>query len=134
MLGKVGNLLEARCSPEKEAPLEQWDWIRIDDLPNRPWQVENVRTQLGKEINGTFFEVQENDILLARLGPAIQNAKFVICPKLTRRTVASSEFSGLFGVIRESDTYDRFRAEVSRAPIQQENDAVLLAGLKARSY
>lgn len=36
--------------------------------------------------------MQENDILLARLGPTIQNSKFVLCPFLRRQTVASSEF------------------------------------------
>ena len=91
-VGTVGNLLAPRCAPEGEGPEEQWDWIRIDDLPNQPWQVETMRTELGKNIEGTFFEVLENDILVARLGPTILNAKFVLCPKLNRRTVASSEF------------------------------------------
>jgi len=91
-LADVGTLLDKRCSPEKEAPNELWDWIRIDDLPNQPWQVESVRTELGENIDGSFFEVQENDILIARLGPTIINAKFVLCPKIVRRTVASSEF------------------------------------------
>jgi len=91
-VGNVGTLLEARCAPAREGPEDQWDWIRIDDLPNHPWQVERVRTERGKNILGTFFEVKENDILLARLGPTILNAKFVVCPKLIRRTVASSEF------------------------------------------
>jgi type I restriction enzyme S subunit len=91
-LEAVGTLLDSRCSPEKEAPAEDWDWIRIDDLPNNPWQVESVRTHLGQDIKGSFFEVRENDILIARLGPTILNAKFVICPKTPRRTVASSEF------------------------------------------
>ena len=91
-VGECGTLLDARCSPQREAPTQVWDWIRIDDLPNQPWQVENVRTERGANIGGTFFEVQENDILLARLGPTILNAKFVLCPKLTRRTVASAEF------------------------------------------
>jgi type I restriction enzyme, S subunit len=91
-VGDVGVLLDARCSPEREAPKDLWDWIRIDDLPNQPWQVENVRTALGENIVGTFFEVQENDLLIARLGPTILNGKFVVCPKLSRRTVASAEF------------------------------------------
>jgi type I restriction enzyme, S subunit len=88
----VGSLLDARCSPERDAPNELWDWIRIDDLPDQPWQVESVRTELGANIKGAFFEVQEDDILIARLGPTILNAKFVLCPKLERRTVASPEF------------------------------------------
>ncbi len=91
-VGAVGNLIEERCAPEKEAPMELWDWIRIDDLPNQPWQVETLRTEPGENIRGAFFKVEENDILIARLGPTIQNSKFVLCPKLHRQTVASSEF------------------------------------------
>jgi len=91
-VGAVGELLRARCAPEREAPEENWDWIRIDDLPNQPWQIDAVRTELGQNISGSFFEVKENDILIARLGPTILNSKFVLCPPLKRRTVASSEF------------------------------------------
>ena len=88
----AGSLVASKYSPAKDAPDERFDWIRIDDLPNQPWQVEKVRTAMGGEITGALFEVQENDILIARLGPTILNAKFVICPKLSRRTVASGEF------------------------------------------
>jgi hypothetical protein len=88
----LGIFIDSRCAPEKVAPNEEWDWLRIDDLENRPWQVSQIRTLKGEDIAGTFFEVQEGDILIARLGPTIQNAKFVLCPPLTRRTVASCEF------------------------------------------
>ena len=88
----VAEILDKKISPAVESPNTKWDWIRIDDLQNQPLSVGEVRTAPGSEIDGTFFEVQENDILLARLGPTIQNAKFVLCPKLNRRTVASSEF------------------------------------------
>ena len=88
----VADILDSRCSPEKENADTEWDWIRIDDLPNHPWNVETIRTEYGCNIQGTFFEVSENDILIARLGPTIQNAKFVLCPPLKRRTVASPEF------------------------------------------
>ena len=88
----TGSLIESKFSPSKDTQEEQFDWIRIDDLPNRPWQVETVRTESGSDITGSLFEVQENDILIARLGPTILNAKFVLCPKLARRTVASGEF------------------------------------------
>lgn len=91
-VGAVGYLVENKLSPAKDAPDEQFDWIRIDDLPNQPWQVETIRTAMGGEITGALFEVQENDILIARLGPTILNAKFVVCPELSRRTVASGEF------------------------------------------
>jgi type I restriction enzyme S subunit len=91
-VSSVAFIVETRCSPERETPDGLWDWIRIDDIPNQPWRVETVRTELGKNITGTFFEVRENDILLARLGPTILNSKFVLCPRLARRTVASAEF------------------------------------------
>lgn len=91
-VGIVGSLLKKKYSPAKDSPEEQFDLIRIDDLPNRPWQVKTVRTEKGKNITGAFFEVQENDILIARLGPTILNAKFVLCPKQERRTIASAEF------------------------------------------
>ncbi len=91
-VSSVGTMVESKVTPSKNTPEEEVDWIRIDDLPNRPWQVEEVRTETGKNISGTFFEVQENDILIARLGPTILNAKFVICPKRKRQTVASTEF------------------------------------------
>jgi type I restriction enzyme S subunit len=91
-VGDVANILDSRCSPEKEGADIEWDWIRIDDLPNHPWNVETIRTEYGCNIQGTFFEVSENDILIARLGPTIQNSKFVLCPPLKRRTVASPEF------------------------------------------
>ena len=91
-VGIVGSLLKKKYSPAKDSPEEQFDLIRIDDLPNQPWQVETVRTEKGKHITGTFFEVQENDILIARLGPTILNAKFILCPKQERRTIASAEF------------------------------------------
>jgi hypothetical protein len=88
----IAQIFDKKVTPSVEAPNEEWDWIRIDDLPNYPLNVGEVRTALGSEIEGSFFEAQENNILLARLGPTIQNAKFVLCPKLKRRTVASSEF------------------------------------------
>ena len=91
-VGDAVDWIDTRVTPTSAAPDELWDWIRIDDLPNQPWQVESVRTETGANIGGTFFEVQENDILVARLGPTILNAKFVLCPKLARRTVASTEF------------------------------------------
>ena len=92
VVGSVGYLLKRKFAPAKQAPEEPFDWIRIDELPNRPWQVETVRTELGKDISGTFFEVQEDDILIARLGPSMLNAKFVLCPERVRRTIASTEF------------------------------------------
>lgn len=68
------------------------DWIRIDDLPNQPLDIVKVRTQPANEVEGTFFEVQEGDILVARLGPTILNQKIVMVRLLERTTIASAEF------------------------------------------
>lgn len=88
----VADIVETKISPSLVAPESHWDWIRIDDLPNRPIEVGQVRTEIGSNIEGSLFEVRENDILLARLGPTILNSKFVLCPKTKRQTVASGEF------------------------------------------
>lgn len=68
------------------------DWIRIDDLPNQPLEIEEIRTQSADEVEGNFFEVRENDILVARLGPTILNQKIVMVHSLERTTIASAEF------------------------------------------
>lgn len=68
------------------------NWIRIDDLPNQPLDIETIRTQSASEIEGSFFEVQEGDILVARLGPTILNQKIVMVRHLERTTIASAEF------------------------------------------
>jgi len=88
----VAEILNSKISPAQVAPESEWDWIRIDDLSNQPIEVETVRTEVGSNIEGSLFEVRENDVLLARLGPTILNAKFVLCPKTRRQTVASGEF------------------------------------------
>lgn len=68
------------------------DWIRIDDLQNYPLDIEDIRTQPADEVEGTFFEVQEGDILVARLGPTILNQKIVMVRSVERTTIASAEF------------------------------------------
>jgi len=91
-VGHIGEILREKISPSKVAPTQIWDRIRIDDLPSYPLQIDTVQTEIGQDIDGSFFDVKGNDILIARLGPTIQNAKFVLCPSLNRRTVASAEF------------------------------------------
>lgn len=68
------------------------DWIRIDDLPNHPLDIEVLRTQAANEVEGTFFEIKGNDILVARLGPTILNQKIVMVRSVERTTIASAEF------------------------------------------
>ncbi|MCI9064243.1 MAG: hypothetical protein HFI53_00050 [Lachnospiraceae bacterium] len=82
---------------DEKVNVAQWgrevvDWIRIDDLPNQPLDIEMVRTQSASEIKGTFFEVQKDDILVARLGPTILNQKIVMVRNPERKTIASTEF------------------------------------------
>jgi restriction endonuclease S subunit len=73
------------------------DWIRIDDLPNKPWEIDNVRSLHANEMNGTFFEVEIGDVLVARLGPTILNQKIVVVTETKRKTLASAEFLVLRG-------------------------------------
>ena len=68
------------------------DWVRIDDLPNQPLDIVEVRTQPANEVEGTFFEIQEGDILVARLGPTILNQKIIMVRSIERTTIASAEF------------------------------------------
>ncbi len=91
-VGQICAVLNEKISPAKVAPTQPWDRIRIDDLPSYPLQIDTIQTEIGQDIDGSFFDVKGNDILIARLGPTIQNAKFVLCPPLKRRTVASAEF------------------------------------------
>ena len=78
------------------------DWIRIDDLANQPLDIEEIRTQPANEIEGSFYEVQKGDILVARLGPTILNQKIVIVRTIERKTIASAEFL----VLRAKDGYN----------------------------
>lgn len=68
------------------------NWIRIDDLQNRPLEIDIIRTVSADSMEGSFFEVKENDILVARLGPTILNQKIVKVPKIGVTTLASAEF------------------------------------------
>ena len=91
-IGRVGDILEDKTSPSRVDGNGEWDWIRIDDLPNEPLGIDKIRTEYGKNMQGTFFTVEKDDILIARLGPTILNRKFVLCPETKRRTIASPEF------------------------------------------
>ena len=104
----IGNLIVSNVCYiiDKKINVSQFDkqvidWIRIDDLPNQPLDIDNIRTQPACELNGTFFEVHEGDILVARLGPTILNQKIIMVRSLKRTTIASSEFL----VLRCKDGY-----------------------------
>lgn len=98
----AGRLIRERITPSKEAPDDLYDWIRIDDLENRPLDVSRIRTELGKDIGGSLIPVCENDVLVARLGPTLLNAKIVLCPASHRQMLASPEFL----VLRVSENWN----------------------------
>lgn len=87
----IANIAEQKINPQN-SPDDIFDWIRIDDLSNQPLDIAEIRTESGKNIEGTFFEVFPGDILVARLGPTILNRKTVMVRTTQRRTIASAEF------------------------------------------
>lgn len=90
-VGDVCDVLEGKINVS-HFDKQMIDWIRIDDLPNQPLDIEEIRTQPANEVEGIFFEVKEGDILVARLGPTILNQKIVMIRSLERTTIASAEF------------------------------------------
>ena len=87
----IANIADQKINPQN-FPDDIFDWIRIDDLPNHPLDITEIRTESGKNIEGTFFEVFPGDILVARLGPTILNRKTVMVRTTQRKTIASAEF------------------------------------------
>ncbi len=92
VMSEVIDFVQDKVAPSRVGPGTEWDWIRIDDMENQPVEFHHPRAVLGRDISGSFFKVEENDVLIARLGPTILNRKFTLCPPLKRQTVASSEF------------------------------------------
>lgn len=87
----IADIVKQKINPQNY-PEDVFDWIRIDDLPNQPIDITEIRTECGDAIEGTFFEVRPGDILVARLGPTILNRKTVMVRTIQRRTIASAEF------------------------------------------
>lgn len=100
----IGAIIFETYNPRKNAPEEEFDWIRIDDLKNDPIEVTSVRHVKGKEIKGLVQMLQEEDVLIARLGPCISNKKFVIVPHTTKQPIGSTEFI----VLRPDENFDRY--------------------------
>ena len=90
-LSDVCDIIEEKTNATKYGD-EIVDWIRIDDLPNNPIDIETVRTIAASAMEGSFFEVKKDDILVARLGPTILNQKIVLVRAIERPTLASAEF------------------------------------------
>lgn len=91
-ISDLGEVLEDKIVPSRVEPKSMFGLIRIDDLPANPMEIETIRDCLGEDVEGSYFEVKEGDILFARLGPTIQNRKIVSVPKTSKRLIASPEF------------------------------------------
>lgn len=90
-LSDICDIIEEKTNVTKYGD-EIVDWIRIDDLPNNPIDIETVRTTAASAMEGNFFEVKKDDVLVARLGPAILNQKIVLVRNIERPALASAEF------------------------------------------
>ena len=90
-INEIGDICRNTFTPEKTNPEEMYSLMRIDDLDNNPISAVS-RNVKGKSINGIILKVQMNDLLIARLGPTIENKKFILAPKSTFRLISSNEF------------------------------------------
>jgi type I restriction enzyme M protein len=104
----IADVISNKISPSSEAnEYLNFALIRMDELQNNPVKIENIIYCLGNEIEGSLKIVQENDVLLARLGPSMMNRKIVVVPTIPNKVdyiVASAEFI----VIRPHDLRDAY--------------------------
>jgi hypothetical protein len=90
-INKFGDVIRDTFTPSRSHPEEEYGLIRIDDLPNNPQDAE-IRDVKGTEINGIILKVQKNDVLVARLGPTLENKKTILVPDYPNELIASNEF------------------------------------------
>lgn len=90
-IDKVGDVVRETFTPAKSNPEEHFSLLRIDDLESNP-QKAVIREVHGIDINGIIAKVQTNDVLIARLGPTIENKKFILAPSSNKPLIASTEF------------------------------------------
>jgi len=90
-INNIGQIYRDTFTPEKTNPENIYSLMRIDDLANNPISAV-TRNVKGKDVNGTILKVQTNDVLIARLGPTIENRKFVLAPKSNIELISSNEF------------------------------------------
>lgn len=93
-VGELGTINRETFSPSKYDDEGRYSLLRIDDLENNPTSAV-IRQVFGKNVGGIILKVKENDVLIARLGPTIENKKFVLCPTSDRSLIASNEFIDL---------------------------------------
>lgn len=91
ILNNYGKVIHEVLKPSKY-PEKLFDVIRIDDLENDCYEVTNLRSLYGKELQGMYQNVQPNDVLITRLGPGILNKKSLVCFDTKNTQVASNEF------------------------------------------
>jgi len=91
ILNTYGEVIHEVLQPSKY-PQKLFDVIRIDDLENDCYEITNLRSLYGKELQGTYQVVQPDDVLITRLGPGILNKKSLVCPSTTNTSIASTEF------------------------------------------
>ncbi|MBC8527321.1 MAG: restriction endonuclease subunit S [Candidatus Cloacimonetes bacterium] len=90
-INKIGDVCRNTFDPEKSNPEDTYSLMRIDDLANNPISAV-TRNVKGKDVNGIVLKVQTNDVLIARLGPSIENKKFILAPKSSFKLISSNEF------------------------------------------
>jgi len=90
-INNIGQICRDTFTPEKTNPENIYSLMRIDDLANNPISAV-TRNVKGKDVNGTILKVQTNDVLIARLGPTIENRKFILAPKSNVELISSNEF------------------------------------------
>ena len=90
-INNIGHIYRNTFTPEKTNPEEMYTLMRIDDLDNNPISAV-TRILHGKDVNGTILKVKTNDVLIARLGPTIENKKFILAPKSQHDLISSNEF------------------------------------------
>jgi restriction endonuclease S subunit len=90
-INNIGQIYRDTFTPEKTNPENIYSLMRIDDLTNNPISAV-TRNVKGKDVNGTILKVQTNDVLIARLGPTIENRKFILAPKSNFELISSNEF------------------------------------------
>jgi len=90
-INNFGDVIRDTFTPSRSDPEDEFGLIRIDDLPSNPQEAE-IRDVKGIEINGIILKVQRNDVLVARLGPTLENKKTIIVPDYPKELIASNEF------------------------------------------
>lgn len=91
IISNIGTICRNTFTPENSNPNDTFELMRIDDLENNSISAV-TRIVHGKDVNGTILKVKTKDVLIARLGPTIENKKFILAPKSHHDLISSNEF------------------------------------------